>query len=95
MSQINGVEFMVGAMGRSIVSRHQAEEILHKVADAGSYGGFPEDVTCEDLGKALFRVMINAPGKDPLLDLLKGFREAEAVKHEEHLNALRSQDRKV
>ena len=43
MSQINGVEFMVGAMGRSIVSRHQAAEILHKFKEVDFSSGVNVD----------------------------------------------------
>ncbi len=71
----------LAGMRQSISSRHQAAEILHSVAESGSAGCFPSDVTCEELGRALFRIVMNAPDQDPLLSLLQGYRAAE---HEFH-----------
>ena len=65
------------AISQSIVSRHQAADLLKKVADCGSWGGFPQDVTCEEIGRALERICINSPEQDPLMEVLKGWREAE------------------
>ena len=71
------VESILGAMGDSISTRHIAAKVIAKVAEAGSAGHFPEDVTCEQLGEALERIMVNAPGDDPLTDLIRGYRDAE------------------
>ena len=65
------------AVSSAINSRHAAAEILQKVAEAGSYGSFPDDVTCEEIGRALFRIAMNSPSKDPLMDILNGYRLAE------------------
>jgi hypothetical protein len=64
------------AMSNSIGSRHQAAEILQKVAEAGSWGGFPSDVTCDQVGEALERICLNAPIPNPLTRVLKGWRKA-------------------
>ena len=64
-------------MSQSIGSRHEAAAILQKVADAGSYGGFPSDVTCDQIGEALERICLNAPIRNPLTRVLKGWRKAD------------------
>jgi hypothetical protein len=60
----------------SIGGRHHAAEILRKVADAGSWGGFPPDVTCDQLGQALEHICANAPFHDPLALVVKGWQKA-------------------
>lgn len=75
------VEMVVQAMGNTIVGRHQAAETLERVAQYGSAGCFPHDVTCDQLGRALHRICINAPEEDPLLALLTGWRAAQRDYH--------------
>ncbi len=70
MAVLEGFSGMIG-------SRHEAAEILRKVADAGSYGGFPEDVTCEQLGQALERICLNLPARNPKFAVLRGWCKAE------------------
>ena len=69
---------IVGAMSAGVASRHVAAEILQKVAEHGSFGSFPSDVTCEEAGRALFRIAMNSPSRDPLMDIMSGYRAAEA-----------------
>lgn len=63
-------------MSHSIGSRHEAAAILQRVAEAGSWGGFPSDVTCDQIGEALERICLNAPIQNPLTRVLKGWRKA-------------------
>jgi hypothetical protein len=63
-------------MHNMVGSRIAAVEVLQKVADAGSYGGFPDDVTCEQIGQALERICHNAPVANPLTRVLRGWRKA-------------------
>lgn len=76
MGQTN-VEYAVQGMREMIGSRHAAAEILKKVAEAGSWGGFPDDVTCEQLGKALERICLNCPEEDPLSKVFQSWRQTE------------------
>jgi hypothetical protein len=69
-------EVVVRGMCNMIGSRHAAAEVLRKVAEAGSCGGFPDDVTCEGLGKALERICLNAPVRNPMTRVLRGWRKA-------------------
>lgn len=55
-----------------------AAEILRKVANSGECGMFPDDVTCEQLGRALLTIMVKAREGDALVALIKGYRSAEA-----------------
>ena len=73
---------IVTALASSVGSRHQAAEILKKVAEAGSWGGFPNvsDVTCEQLGEALERICLNAPGENPLEQVLMGWCKAASAR---------------
>ena len=64
------------SMSQSINSRHEASAILQKVVESGSWGGFPEDVTCDQIGEALERICLNAPIPNPLTRVLKGWRKA-------------------
>lgn len=75
------VEMVLQAMGNTIASRHQAAEVLERVAKDGSAGCFPSDVTCDQLGRALFRIAMNAPDEDPLMGVLSGWRAAERDFH--------------
>ena len=86
-------ETLVGRMARSIASRHEAADVLRKVAESGSAGHFPDDVTCEELGQALFRIMMNAPDDDPLTSILKGYRAAELERQERLLDAVKGSKR--
>ena len=60
--------------GMLFTSRYWAAEVLRRVAQLGEVGHFPDDVTLEDLGRALHRICINAPEEDPLIALLRGWR---------------------
>lgn len=71
------VEMAVEGMKSTISSRHQAAEVLNRVAEDGQAGCFPLDVTCEQLGRALFRIAMNANEEDPLMGILSGWRAAE------------------
>jgi len=62
-------------MSQSIGSRHEAAAILQKVAESGKWGGFPSDVTCDQIGEALERICLNAPIPNPLTRVLKGWRK--------------------
>lgn len=83
----NLVERVVESMKRSIDSRHEAADVLRKVAELGQAGCFPSDVTSEELGQALFRIMMNAPEENPFVELVKGYHAAENRWHERLLNA--------
>jgi len=83
------VQGVVRSMQESIGSRHVAADVLRKVAELGSSGNFPSDVTCEQLGRALFRIAMNAPDEDPLLSILNGYRAAEREWHERLEQTLR------
>src|SRR6185437_16260786 len=61
--------------GRTM-GRETAARMLEKVADDGSCGCWPPDVTAEQLGHALYRIAMNAPEEDPLRSILKGWRDA-------------------
>ena len=61
----------------AIESRHEAADVLQDVADAGRAGFFPSDVTCKQLGQALHRICMNAPEKNPLRSLVKGYLAAQ------------------
>jgi len=76
------VDPIITAISGSINSRHRAAEVLTKVAEAGSWGGFPSisDVTCEQLGQALERICINAPGENPLEEILTGWCKARSAR---------------
>lgn len=70
-------ENAVEGMREMVGSRHVAAEILRKVAEAGSYGGFPADVTCEQLGQALERICLNSQEDDPMFKVFQSWRQAE------------------
>lgn len=70
-------EFILEEMGRVVGSRYDAADTLRSVAEAGSWGGFPQNVTCEEIGRALHRICLNAPEEDPLLSIVKGYRSVE------------------
>ena len=63
-----------------VVDRHNAAEILTKVAVAGKAGCFPADVTCEKLGEALERICLNASGQNPLEQILTGWCNASVAR---------------
>lgn len=84
------IEGVVQAMGAMIASRHRAADCLQRVTDLGRAGCFPHDVTCEELGRALFRIAMNAPEEDPLLSILAGWRMAERAYEERVRNAGRA-----
>ncbi len=67
---------IVAMLSAPIASRYHASEVLQKVAAAGSWGGFPDDVTCDELGQALERICLNAPVPNPLTRVLRGWQKA-------------------
>ena len=69
-------EVVVQGLCSMVGSRHEAADVLRKVADAASWGGFPSDVTCEQVGQALERICLNAPVANPLTRVLRGWRKA-------------------
>ena len=71
---VQGMQGMIG-------SRHQAANILRKVAEAGSCGDFPDDVACEQLGRALERICINCHEKDPMFKVFQAWRQAELERY--------------
>jgi len=73
--------FLVQKMGRVIVSRHEAADILRKVAEMGSAGSFSNDVTCEQLGRALNRIYGNSSEENPLAEIVRGYVAAESEFH--------------
>ncbi len=78
-------------------SRHEAARVLEKVADYGQSGNWPHEVTCEQVGRALFRIAINSPEEDPLLGWLNGWHLAERERHTKEqdftANILRQRDK--
>ena len=83
----NEVEFVLEGMRSAISSRNLAAKVLQEVAKHGSYGGFPDNVTCEKIGRALFRICMNSPEQDPLMEIIKGYRLAEAEKRRQELES--------
>lgn len=78
----------VAQMQRIVGSRHVAADILSRVAEWGQAGSWPREVTCEEVGRALFRIAMNAPEKDPLFVILHGWRAAE-LEYRKELDDLR------
>jgi len=76
----NTVQTVVQGMREMIGSRHEAADILRKVAEAGSYGSFPSDVTCEQLGAALERICLNSQEEDPMSKVFQAWRQAELAR---------------
>jgi hypothetical protein len=68
---------VLGMFKASIASRHEAADLLERVAEYGRAGCFPADVACEQLGRALFRIVMNAQEEDPFIGILNGWRAAE------------------
>ena len=62
----------------AIGSRHAASEILQKVSEAGSWGGYPHEVTGEEIGRALFRICLNSREDNPLAGIISGWRTAQS-----------------
>lgn len=86
---VGAVEFVVRAMQGAVGSRLQATEILRKVAEAGSYGGFPDDVTCSQLGQALERICLNCDEEDPMFKVFQAWRQAELERDRRSLEVSR------
>lgn len=59
-----------------------SSKILRRVAGYGEAGCFPGDVSCEQLGRALFRVAMNAQEEDPFIGIIAGWRAAEREFHD-------------
>ena len=59
-------------------SRYHAAGVLHCVADAGACGLFPSDISVEELGYALHRIVLNSGEEDPVGALLRGWIKREA-----------------
>lgn len=62
--------------GTPTESRTAAYAILNEVAAAGSWGGFPTHVTCEQIGEALELICLKAPVPNPLTRVLRGWQKA-------------------
>jgi len=77
MAQEGTEEFVARGMFEMMGSRHQATNILRRVAEAGSYGSFPDEVTCEQLGRALERICVNCKEEDPMFKVFQSWRQAE------------------
>lgn len=58
------------------VDREWAASLLAKLGDLAAGGGYPEDITPQEIGKALYRVLSNAPDRDPLSGVLDGYYAA-------------------
>ncbi|MBI4262725.1 hypothetical protein HY624_04345 [Candidatus Uhrbacteria bacterium] len=56
-----------------ISSRHEAADVLQRVAEKGQWGCWPDDVTCEQVGRALFRIAMNAHEENALAGILRGW----------------------
>jgi|GEM_PF-4673443 len=55
------------------LSRGIAAERLHRVAEFTSWGGFPEDITPEEMGEAVSRALINCPIGETLAEKFDAF----------------------
>jgi hypothetical protein len=66
------------ALANTIDSRHAAAEVLMRVAEEGSSGHYPSEVSGEMLGAALWRVVLNSHEADALGSILRGWFQAEA-----------------
>lgn len=75
------LESTLSLLTEPICSRLAASEVLRKVAEAGSWGGFPQDVTCEELGRALERICLNAPHENSLWRVFRGWHKAARFRH--------------
>jgi hypothetical protein len=56
-----------------VPNRATAAKVLRTVAQAGSYGSWPSEVTSAELGAALYRLAMNAPEENPLEAILNGW----------------------
>ena len=83
------LQAVLSSMKETIGSRHEAADILQKVAELGRSGNFPSDVTCEQLGRALERIVLNSQEEDPFLKVMAGWRAAENERNQESLEFLR------
>jgi hypothetical protein len=75
---MNTEEFVLQSMVSSIGSRHAASELLQKVAECCSWGGYPQSVTPRQVGFAIARAMINCPtGRihENLAELIRGYTD--------------------
>lgn len=76
--EFNTVAFVLDGMRSSIGSRHQAADILRKVAEDGQFGCYPQDVSPEELGQALYRVFMNCNAENAVPRLVNALLLAEA-----------------
>jgi hypothetical protein len=68
------------ALMSSIGSRHAAADILMSVAEEGATGSWPQGISSEELGTALWRIAGFGPhDPDPLVAILRGWHKAEAA----------------
>ena len=81
-------EVVVRDLCSMVGSRRAAADALRKVADAGGHGGFPDDVTCEQIGQALERICLNAPVRNPLTRVLRGWRKATRRRDRAHADVV-------
>ena len=76
-----GVSFPEALAGvrdyRQGLSRTYAATVLYEVADLGSSGNFPREVTGQDIGLSLFRVVSNSAERDPLAGIAIGWLRCE------------------
>jgi hypothetical protein len=84
MAEGSITDTVVNAMMSSISSRNEAAELLHLVAELGSSGNFPGDVSGELLGRAIFRIAMNSPEPDAVIKIITGLLDA----HKEFMQRL-------
>ena len=79
--EFNTVAFVLESMGSSIGSRHQAADVLRKVAEDGQFGCYPQDVSPEELGQALWRIFMNCNAENAVPRLVNSLLMAQADFH--------------
>lgn len=75
---VDPVEYLKQGMCDTINSRHAAADLLQQVVDMGRCGCFPDGVTGETLGRALFRICMNSPEPDVVQAIVQGLTAAES-----------------
>ncbi|HUD11565.1 MAG TPA: hypothetical protein VMS08_04070 [Candidatus Saccharimonadia bacterium] len=74
------VERVTQALMSTVGSRHAAADILISVAEEGATGHWPQGISSEELGVALWRIAGFGPhDPDPLVAILRGWHKAEAA----------------
>jgi hypothetical protein len=77
MTQTHNLEHLTTQLLASRDGRESQAAILQKIAEFGHDGCWPNDVTPEQVGRAFYRIAMNAPGEDPLARFIAGYREAQ------------------